>query len=228
MDEERDDVGARAAIGGRRSVRRFLDLPVADDTLRRILELSARAASGGNLQPWQVHVVRGAALKRMSEAVLAVHETGAECPDYRYYPEVWREPYLSRRRKVGFDLYARLGITREDKAGRAEQFRQNFRFFGAPVGIFVVIERDFVPAGFLDSGLFLGNLAIAARSFGLETCLQAAWVYYGAVVRRELGLGDDHLVVAAAALGHADPTAPENEAFTERAPIDEFTVFHES
>lgn len=215
------------AITGRRSIRRFLATPIDRATIERILAIAARSPSGANMQPWQVHVVTGAAKARLSERVLAEAQRGEASPDYTYYPDNWFEPYLARRRRVGFALYALMGIERHDKGAREAQALENFRFFEAPVGLFVTLDRRLNPGSWIDCGMFLQSILLAARSFGLETCAQASWVRHGGTVRAALGLGDDQVLIAGVALGHADPSAPENRLVTDRAPVDAFTTFHE-
>lgn len=213
------------AIEGRRCVRRFRPDPVPEDTLRAILTTAARAPSGSNTQPWQVHVVTGAARQRVIDAVAESIDTQAGDPEYRYYPDDWFEPYLARRRKVGLDLYRLLGLTRENKAGMAAQHRRNFQFFDAPVGLFFSMDRRFQLGSWLDMGMFIQNVMLAARGHGLETCPQAAWIFHGPAMHRALRLSDDHVLLCGMSLGVEDTTAIENTLRTERAPVEEFTTF---
>lgn len=215
-----------AALAGRRSIRRFLATPVPEATVRAILELAARTPSGANTQPWQVHVVTGAARERLAATVIAAAKAGEASADYRYYPDDWFEPYIGRRRKIGFDLYDLLGIARHDHAARDEQALRNFTFFGAPVGLIVTLDRRLNVGSWIDCSMFLQSILLAARAFGLETCAQASWVRHGGTVRRALGIGEGQVVISGVALGHADPDAPENRLVTERAAVDAFTTFH--
>ena len=211
-----------AAIEGRRSIRAFLPDPVPPATVRRILAAAARAPSGSNTQPWQVHVVTGASKAGLEAELLAAHRAGGaeHVAEYAYYPEKWREPYLARRRKVGWDLYGTLGISRADTARMAAQMGRNYLFFGAPVGMVFSIDRDLGRGSWLDYGFFLQGIAIAARAFGLDTCAQAAFTQYHAVLQRRLAIPREQTVVCGMALGRADPHAPENAFVTERAPVD--------
>lgn len=227
LDAQPGPLGIAEAIAGRRSIRRFLSDPVPQEVIRSILTLAARAPSGANVQPWRVHVVTGAARDRLVEAVLKARREGEHSPEYAYYPDQWFEPYLSRRRKVGFDLYGLLGLTREDKAGMKAQHDRNFMLFDAPVGLFFSMDRRFNLGSWLDMGMFIGNVMLAARAFDLETCPQAAWVQHGAIVRRELRIPEEHIFLCGMALGRADLDAPENRLHTERAPVDDFTTFLE-
>jgi nitroreductase len=215
-----------AAIGGRRSVRRFLPEPVPTATVERILELAARAPSGANMQPWRVHVVTGEARRRVGEAVIAAADRDERSPDYTYYPDTWFEPFRSRRRQIGFDLYALLGIGREDAAAREAQSRRNFVFFDAPVGLFVTVDRRLNLGSWLDCGMFLQNLLLAARAHGLETCAQASWIPYAGTVRATLGIETGEVLLSGVALGYPDPAAPENALETERAAPAAFTIWH--
>ncbi len=216
-----------AAITGRRSIRRFLPDPVAPEIVEAILEVAARAPSGANMQPWQVHVVTGAARRRVGAAVTAAAARGERSPDYAYYPADWFEPYRSRRRKLGFELYDRLGIARDDQAARDAQSRRNFLFFDAPVGLFVTVDRRLELGSWLDCGMFLQNLLLAARAHGLETCAQASWVAHAGTVRATLGIDESEVLLSGVALGRPDPAAPENALATERVPPADFTRWHD-
>jgi nitroreductase len=214
------------AITGRRSIRAYLDQPVPRATLEKIFRIAARAPSGSNIQPWKVLVLEGAAKDRLCAAVSALHAKQApQEPGYQYYPQAWRDPYLSRRRACGFGLYKTLGIGRDDKARAYEQTGQNFTFFGAPVGLMFTIDRDMEQGSWLDYGMFVQSVMIAARAEGLETCPQAAWVYQAPTVERVLGIPADQMVVCGMALGYADPHAIVNTFRTDRMELDEFVTF---
>ena len=217
------------AITGRRSIRRFLPAPVPRETVERILQIAARAPSGSNIQPWQVIVLTGQALKDFGDQLTAHSLSGAPAEwEYAYYPRHWREPYLARRRKVGWDLYGALGIGRGDREATARQHARNFGFFGAPVGLIVTMDRDMETGSWLDLGMFLQNILIAARGFGLDTCPQAAFAGYAATVSRLLGIPAGRQVIVGMALGHADPTAPENGFPTAREEVGAFARFVET
>lgn len=216
---------ADEAIASRRAIRAFLPDPVAEETVREILDLAARAPSGTNIQPWRVYVVAGEARERLSTAVLAARDRDEADAEFEYYPKKWREPYLSRRRKVGYDLYGLLGIEKGDKERMHVQFGRNFTFFGAPVGLFFTLDRDLEIGSWMDMGMFLQNVMLAIRARGLDSCPQAAWVHYHKVIRRELGFGEDEVLVCGMALGHVDETAPENALVTEREPATSFARF---
>jgi nitroreductase len=219
-----------AAITSRRSIRAFLPTPVADATVREILEVAARAPSGTNLQPWKVHVLSGDARRRLSDAILAAYDDPAErakhAEEYDYYPREWVSPYIDRRRKIGWDLYGLLEIGKTDKDRMHAQHGRNYVFFDAPVGFIFTIDRVLAQGSWLDYGMFLENIMIAARGRGLDTCPQAAFTQFHRVIKRELALGDHEMVVCGMALGHADPDAVANRLVTVRAPLDEFAKFH--
>jgi len=220
-----------AAITSRRSVRAFLPDPVPRQAIEAILRVAGRAPSGTNTQPWKVHVLTGAALRRLSEAILEIHNDPARLAactdDYSYYPQKWVEPYLARRRKVGWDLYGLLGIGRADKERIAAQHARNYRFFDAPVGMIFSIDRVMAQGSWLDYGMFLQNIMVAARARGLDTCPQAAFVQFHEVIRAQLGIGADHAIVCGMALGRADPGRIENTLVTEREPLEKFVQFRD-
>lgn len=214
------------AVAGRRSIRCFLPDPVEAGVVVEILRAASRAPSGTNIQPWLVHVVTGEMRDRLSQAVLAAAEADEFSLEYPYLPEVIREPYLSRRRKIGFDLYAKYGVERHDMPGRKAAMMRNFDFFGAPVGLFFTMERDMALGAWLDCGMFMQNVMIVARAYGLETCPQQAWCDFGAIVHRELGLPDEHILLSGMALGRADSTAVVNTLISDRIEPAEFTTWH--
>ena len=218
------------AITSRRSVRAFLPTPVSEATVREILEVAARAPSGTNLQPWKVHVLTGAARQRLSDAILAAYNDPAQraqhVEEYDYYPREWVSPYIDRRRKIGWDLYGLLEIGKTDKDKMHAQHGRNYAFFDAPVGLIFTIDRILAQGSWLDYGMFLENIMVAARGRGLDTCPQAAFTQFHRVIKRELHLADHEMVVCGMALGHADPDAVANRLATERASVDEFASFH--
>ncbi|MFP5392740.1 MAG: nitroreductase [Gammaproteobacteria bacterium] len=218
-----------AAITSRRSVRAFLPTPVPRADIEAILAVAARAPSGTNLQPWKVTVLTGQARQRLSEAILAVHNdpqaARAHVEEYAYYPRQWTSPFIERRRKVGWDLYTLLGITREDKAAMHAQHGRNYRFFDAPVGLIFTIDRVLEQGSWLDYGMFLQNIMIAARARGLDTCPQAAFTPYHRIIAAQLDLPPNEMVVCGMALGFADPGKVENTLATERASVPDFARF---
>ena len=214
------------AVANRRSVRHFLSTPVPLNVVRAILSAASRAPSGTNFQPWHVHVVTGATRANLSQAVTQAAEAGDRCDEYPYAPAPVMEPYLSRRRKVGYDLYKLYGIARDDFAARKQAMLRNFEFFGAPVGLFFTMERRLLLGSWLDCGMFMQNVMILARAHGLETCAQQAWCEYGRIVHQQLDIPDTHIVLSGMALGHPDPDAPANTLISDRVSIDDFAVFH--
>ena len=194
-----------------------------------ILAAAAHAPSATNTQPWRVHVLTGGARERVVDAIMAERASGAEepAPEYPYYPETWPQPYLARRRAIGWQLYAAMGIARGDRAGSRAWHDQNFRFFGAPVGLIFTLDRRLAQGSLIDLGLFMAGVMTAARGLGLDTCPQAAFASYHAVIRRELALPAEAMVVCGMALGHADPAATANQVRADRAPLAEFAVFHD-
>jgi nitroreductase len=220
-----------AAITSRRSIRAFLPTPVPRATIEAILAVAARAPSGTNTQPWRVHVLTGRAKEALSrdirEAFDDPEERARHTEPYDYYPLQWRSPYIDRRRKLGWDLYSLLGIAKTDKARMHEQHARNYDFFGAPVGLIFVIDRDLAQGSWLDYGTFLENVMVAARGRGLDTCPQQAFTQFHRIIARHLGLGEGEIVVCGMSLGHADSAAVENALVTEREPVSGFARFME-
>jgi nitroreductase len=218
-----------AAITSRRSVRAFLPTPVPHDTVVDILQVASRAPSGTNIQPWKVSVLRGESKTALSRKILAAHDDpearARHTEEYAYYPTTWQPPYIDRRRKVGWDLYSLLGIGKTDKARMHAQHGRNYRFFDAPVGLIFTIDRILQQGSWLDYGMFLQNVMVAARARGLDTCPQAAFMQYHRIIEEHLALPDGEMVVCGMSLGHADPAAVENTLVTEREPVAGFARF---
>ena len=216
-----------SAIAARRAVRAFLPDPVDPALVRHLLALAAQAPSGTNMQPWKVRVLGPDARARLEPALIAALDSPdlPAAEEYRYYPETFREPYLSRRRKVGWDLYALLGVAKGDKAGMRRQTAANLRFFDAPVALMVTIDRDLAIGSWLDLGMFVQTLLIAAQGHGLDSCPQAIFARFHPVVRRELAIPQDEVVVCGVAIGKADPDAPANRLIPEREPVEGFTTW---
>lgn len=215
------------AVRSRLSCRAFLDTPVPARTVREILDAARWTPSGGNLQPWHVHVLTGAPLKDLLGRIsprfdLLPKGEGAE---YQVYPNPLPEPFHARRFQCGADLYAALGIPREDRAGRYAQFSRNFAFFGAPVGMFVSIDRRMGPPQWSDVGMFVQTIMLLAREHGLHTCAQEAWTSWHRTVGEALGLPENLMVFCGIALGYGDMDHPVNGWRTERADVEEFAEF---
>ena len=218
------------AIVSRRSIRAFLPTPVERDEVHAILDVARYAASGMNTQPWRVHVLTGAAKERLSAAIAAVNDdadaTATLTEPYNYYPLDWVSPYVDRRRKVGWDLYGLLGITKGDKERMHAQHGRNYRFFDAPVGLIFTVNRVMQAGSLMDYGMFLQSVMVAARARGLDTCPQVAFTQFHSVIGRELGIPETEMVVCGMSLGYADPACIENTLVTERESVDSFTTYH--
>ena len=216
------------AIGSRQAVRAFLPDPVERNAVEELLRLASRSASGSNIQPWRVRVVAGAARARLTQAIFdAVARDGFEPyqRDWNYYPIRWREPFLGRRRKIGWDMYNLLGVAKGDFEGTQQVRLRNYEFFGAPVGMIFTLDEDLEIGSWLDLGIFLGSVMIAARGHGLHTCPQAAFADFHSIIRPLLNIPENEVIICGMALGHIDPDAPVNTLKTERADLDAFATF---
>ena len=215
------------AVNSRRSMRVFKPDPVAKADIEWIIENANRSASNGNLQPWKLYVTMGAARKRLSSAILKAMDDGDNGPgaEYNVYPQEMTPVYDARRKLVGKQLYTLLGVPRGDAAGMLKQFRKNYEFFDAPVGMILSVEKRMGNGQWIDCGIFLDQLMLLAREKGLHTCPQAAFSRYQHVVRRELEIPKDQTVICGLALGYADPDVVPNSLITDRAPIQDFTTW---
>ena len=215
------------AIASRRSVRAFLPDPVDEQTIREILTVASRAPSGTNMQPWKVYVVAGAKKQAITDAIMnsGIRAEKAKWDEYKYYPDKFFEPYYTRRRAVGFALYGALGIEKRDVDRMRAQHDRNFVFFDAPVGMIFTIDRRLNHGSWIDHGMFIQSLMVAARGRGLHTCPQAAFAPYHKQIRPVLGIPDEEIVVCGMALGYEDASKPENNLRTDRVSLDEWAVF---
>ena len=216
------------AINTRQSVRAFLPTPVERVTVEELLELAARSASGSNIQPWRVRVIAGDVREQMVKAIFDAVERDGFKPyqrEWNYYPVNWREPFLGRRRKIGWDMYSLLGVAKGDFEGTQRARMRNYEFFGAPVGMIFTLDEDLEIGSWLDLGIYLGSLMIAARGHGLHTCPQAAFADFHKVIRPILDIPEKEIIVCGMALGHIDPDAPVNKLATSRAPLADFASF---
>lgn len=211
------------AVKERRSVRGFLDKEVPMDVLKELALHSARAATGGNIQPWHIDIVAGAKmddLKAIMRGKLERRET--EKPGYDIYPREMTEATKKRTFQIGEIMYGHLGIPREDKAARAQWFARNFQFFGAPAAFFVTVDRRMGPPQWADLGMYLQNLMLLAVEKGLATCPQECWAVYPNTVEGFLGTPPERMLFCGVAIGYEDPEEPANRTRAPRAPEEEW------
>lgn len=218
-----------SVIRERHAVRRFQALPVLEEAIYAILDAARFAPSGSNIQPWRCHVVRGAARNRLVAATLAAFRADPQAhqPEYAFYPAEMPQLHFDRRAAFGMKLGASLGIDQADMAARMAFLARNFTFFDAPVGMIFTMDRRLEHASFIDFGCFLQNIMLAAKARGLDTCPQQTWAMFHGVIRRELGLAEDELVVCGMSIGWADEGAPENRLGLDKTPVGDFTEFHD-
>ena len=217
-----------AAVDSRMSCRAFLPTPVPQQTVRTILDGARRAPSGGNLQPWHVHVLSGRVLaefRAMIQERMHAHPRG-EGSEYHVYPPELKEPYRSRRFKCGEDMYATIGVPRGDRPARLRQFARNYQFFDAPVGMFICVDRQMGPPQWSDLGMYLQTIMLLAREHGLHTCPQEAWAVWHAAVTSFLSLPAELMLFCGLSLGYRDESAPINHLRTDRAELGEFVGWH--
>ncbi len=223
------NIEVKDAITSRRSIRQFTSEPISNEVITDILEVAARAPSGTNIQPWNVHVLTGSKKDEVcataSESFLDSKKNNKN--DRLHYMEKFRDPYITRRRKVGWDLYALLDIKKGDYEKTKSFHVQNFSFFGAPLGLIFTIEKDLGWMSWLDYGMFLQNICIAARAYGLHTCAQASWSGVHEDISPLLKISENHLIHCGMSIGMEDKQAVVNQLRTDRADLDDFVTFYE-
>ena len=216
------------AMRDRISVREYRDQPVTRELLEQVMEAARWAPSGTNTQPWQVVAVAGEVKERISAQIR--ERVGAGVPskaDYAYYPEKFVEPYKGRRWRCGMQLYGAIGITIEDKPARMDAMMRNYDFFGAPLGLFFYVDRVMAKGSWVDIGMFIQNVMLAARGFGLETCPQFALAMYPDLVAENAAVPEGHDLVCGLSMGYAEPDAAINQYRTERMEVSEFCRWFE-
>ena len=224
-------VTIQQAMDSRMSARAFTQQAVSIETITDILQMSARAPSGTNTQPWKVYVLQGESRNSLADKVCAAHDEIRAHPekaaDYReaydYYPEKWVSPYIDRRRENGWSLYGLLGIGKADKDKMHLQHQRNYKFFDAPVGLMFTLDTVMGRGSLLDYGMFLQNIMLAARAHGLHTCPQAAWNGFANIILPHIGAGADEMLVCGMALGYADDSDIANTLRTPRETVASFT-----
>ncbi len=220
-------VSVREAILSRKSIRSFLKKKVSLKIVKELLYHASLSPSGSNTQPWNVYVLTGKSLKKFTaESKKEFIENSKKLSLERLnYMKKYREPYLSRRRKVGWDLYQILNIKKGDFEKTKSFHSENYNFFGAPVGLIFSIEKDLGWMSWLDYGMFMQNICLLARSYGLHTCPQAAWGLIYKKANNLLELKDNHTVHCGMALGYENKNAKINKLKTEREKVNNFTIF---
>ncbi len=211
------------AMHARKSIRNFLDTPVPNEDIKSLLESAARAPSGGNVQPWRIYVLNGESMSRFKEYVQS--RTEPESPAYAVYPPSLKEPYRSSRFKVGEDMYALLGIPREDKPARLRHLARNYDFFGASSAIFCFVDRIMGPPQWSDLGMFLQSFMLLAQEAGYDTCPQEAWASRADTVSTFLKVPDELMLFCGVAIGHANAEAPVNTLVADREPLEQWAIF---
>lgn len=219
------------ALAARRSIRDFLPTPVPGELIRKVLATAARSPSGGNLQPWHIDVVAGAPLQdllarvKAAQAAVAAGDT-SEQPEYGIYPKELVSPYRDRRFQIGEDMYAALGIPREDRAARLRWFARNYEGFGAPMLLFCSVDRRMGPPQWSDLGMYLQSVMLLLQAEGVDSCAQEAWSVFPRTVGGFLGLPPERMLFTGMAIGYRNPEHPVNAVVARRAPLDEFATFH--
>jgi nitroreductase len=200
------------AIQTRKSTRAYLARDVAQEDIEHILNTAARAPSGVNTQPWKVAVVKGKTKQQITDALIQARQAAREPePDYAYYPDEWKDPYRMRRIACGKALYSALGIEKGDKHAQMQAWENNYRFFGAPLGLFFFIDQQLNKGSWLDMGMFIENVMLAAVGHGLATCPQASLADYPTMVREILGFEQQFQLICGMSLGYEDPNQPVNQ-----------------
>jgi nitroreductase len=212
-------------IAGRFACRAFSDAPVPRRTIEQILCVARFAPSGANIQPWHVYVLAGAARDRVSAALLEAHETCRDehVSEYKYYATDLPEPYLNRRQEFGRLFYGSLGIAQTDVEARSRQTAKNYAFFGAPVGLIVTIDRRLEVGSWLDLGMFVQNVMLAAAGCGFQSCPQETFSKYHRILRPLLSIPAEQMVVCGISIGRAK--VEPKERLMPRADVDEFATF---
>jgi nitroreductase len=214
------------ALQKRKSVRAYLDKPLTEETITKILDAARHAPSGANMQPWEVAVVSGTRKKQLDATLEQAFRDGVQPSiQYDYYPKHWTEPYKERRKACGLQMYTALEIAKEDKKRQADQWAANFRAFDAPTVLFFFLDASLSTGSYIDCGLFMQSVMLSATEQGVGSCPQAALAEYADIVKEELGIDNTKVLVAGMAMGYEDETAAVNSYRTPREEVGNFTLF---
>jgi nitroreductase len=214
------------ALNQRKSVRAYLDKPVDQDRIHAILEAARQAPSGANTQPWQVAVITGDTKLRLQNRIEAAFRNGDKGKaDYSYYPTEWVEPYKSRRKACGLLMYQTLQIQRNDRQRQTDQWAANYRAFDAPVMLLFFMDDTLQTGSYMDYGMFLQSVMLAAVDLGLATCPQASFADYPEIIKSELGYPENKILLCGMALGYEDTGAVVNSYRTPRENVESFTAY---
>ena len=221
-------MNVKEAFVSRRSVRRFLPDSVSKEKIENILEGAAFSPSGHNIQPWHVYVVQGQKKLSITQSIIDAIKDGSSKnmkTEFDYYPTEWFEPFVSRRRAVGFELYKLLEIGRDDFEARDKQMQENFHFFGAPVGMFITMDKRLATGTFMDVGMFIQNILVGARGEGLHSCGQVAFTKFHTLIAEQLEFKENEMLVCGVSIGYEDTSAAENALRVEKLQYSDFTTF---
>lgn len=218
------------ALNTRLSVRDFLPDPVPGDVIRRVLATASRSPSGGNLQPWHIDVLAGEPLEalraHMRERLAAGNTIPPEPTEFDVYPKELVAPYRDYRFQIGEDMYALLGIPREDKAARLRWFARNYQFFGAPMALFCTVDRRMGLPQWSDLGMFLQSVMLLLREEGYDSCAQECWSTYPQTIGRFIHIPPERMLFTGMSIGKRNPEHPINQLVSRRAPLEAFATFH--
>jgi nitroreductase len=215
------------AVDSRRSVRDYMGTPVSISIIKKVLETALRSPSGGNLQPWNIHIVNGKSIEILKLIMRERITSGSiEKTEYDIYPPNLQSPYRDRRFQIGEALYGQLAIPREDKEARQQWFLRNFEFFGAPVGLFFTIDRSMGSPQWADLGMIMQTIMLLLKAEGLDSCAQECWALYPEAVGEFLNLPNEQMLFAGMSVGYANNENEINQLRTERASMNEAVKFY--
>ncbi len=221
------------AIKERKSIRAFKSDPVKLDLLKKIIEQALRAPSWANTQPWEFAVATGKKLKAIEDAFVKRGGQGMQNSQSEVArPYEFPEPYMSRIKKM--QVKEMRGRTSQATPEEMEaRFTSNFRHYGAPVCIYLLVGKNFYSQSkginawsLYDCGSAVQNIMLLATNYGLGTIAQAMAVVYPDIIRKELGIPEDKLIALGISIGYPDWDNPVNKDFRDREPMNEMAKFY--
>ncbi len=218
-------MNVKEALNARFACRAFRPDPISKETIQEILMAATRAPSWANTQPWEIFVAGGEILNRIRRAFLAnFQEKVPGNPDFAA-PQNWPQALRKRTEELMKERLDEIEIERNDTAARNALLEANYRFFGAPIIIYLCMDRTLTPWSIFDLGSLAQSIMLEALEYGLNSAPAFMLVSHPEIIRAELDIPKELSIIIGIAIGHSDMLSPQNKFQSHRRPIQESVRF---